>query len=369
MVRGRARGTWSVIACSLLVGAAVLVGAAQPWTDASNASVVRIGGRAFVTEVAETGVDLGDRSIAGAAGWRGEVVAVTTTGAVVRTSDAREWVAGTAVFAGAGPQCTGAVVGGLAARDDLLVAVGYRYLPPEPGDEYCETAPMVWRSRDAQTWEALAPAGLSEQDSIDVVTTDENGFVAYGSPPFVARDNENDEEDELGRGVAVWRSDDGSAWQAVLADGLSQPTRYKYQRIKSVAARAGQTLAVMSTECVGCFDDDALGAFRADDAARWSEVEPSGLQALDQANTDLIPAVAAVETGYLAFASVGAEHSDDRAPATWFSTDGERWDEVELGGPSPSGGSMDAATSTSHGVIALDSVRGELVVWRVEPLS
>jgi hypothetical protein len=369
MACGRAPHTWPVIACSLLVGAAVLVGAAQPWTGASNASVVRTGGRAFEIEVAETGVDVGDSSIAGVAEWRGEVVAVTTAGAVVRTSDARAWVTGSAVFAGAGPRCTGAAVGGLAARDDLLVAVGHRYLPPEPGDEYCGTAPMAWRSRDAQTWEALAPAALSDQDSIDVVTTDANGFVAYGSPPFVARDNQDDEEDELGRGVAVWRSDDGLAWEAVLADGLSQPTRYKYQSIKSVAARAGQTLAVMSTECVGCYDDDTLGAFRADDAGRWSEVEPSGLRGLDQANSDLIPVVAAAETGYLAFASVGAEHSDDRAPATWFSTDGERWDEVELEGPSPSGGSMDAATSTSHGVIALDSVRGELVVWRVAPRS
>jgi hypothetical protein len=364
MARGRAGRTWSVVACSLLVAAAVLVGAAQPWTGTSQASVVRTGGRAFEIEVTETGLDVGDRSIAGAAEWRGEIVAVTTAGAVVRTSDAREWVTGSAVFAGAGPQCTGAAVGGLAARDDLLVAVGHRYLPPAPGDEYCGTAPMVWRSRDAHAWEALGQAGLSEQDSIDVVTTDANGFVAYGSPRFVARDDEDDEEDELGRGVAVWRSDDGGAWETVLDDGLSQPTRYKYQSIKSVAARPGQTLAVMSTECLGCYDDDTLGAFRADDAGRWSEVEPTGLQALDQANTDLIPAVAAVETGYLAFASVGPEHSDDRAPAMWFSTDGERWDEVELEGPSP-GGSMDAATSTSHGVVALDKVRGELVVWRV----
>ncbi len=133
-----------------------------------------------------------------------------------------------------------------------------------------------------------------------------------------------------------------------------------------MAVRDDEMLAAIGTECVGCFDDDVVALWRSDGASAWQELRFSGLEALDQANSDIVPAIAATDQGYVAFASVGEDHGDDRTPAVWSSSDGERWEQAALVGPSPSDGSMDAAASTQHGVVALDSTLRGLVVWRVE---
>ena len=151
------------------------------------------------------------------------------------------------------------------------------------------------------------------------------------------------------------------------AEGLSKPAEYSYQSVNSVAARGdGGMLAALAVECLGCFHDDVVAFWRSDGARAWQEVAASGLDALDQASSDIVPAVAATRDRYLAFASVGKDHADDRTPTMWQSTDGARWEGIRLAGPPPSDGAMDAATAWSGGVVALDSTRRGLVVWRVD---
>jgi hypothetical protein len=349
---------------TLVVVAAILMAAARPWSSDSGSSRLQVGGVPLEAEVIETGVGLDRGAVAGVVEWRGALVAVTSAGAVTRSPDVQRWekVAATGFTPPGRDACRGDAVGSIAAGKELLIAVGEQYVPPEPSEEYCETRLRVWRSRDAATWEVVESVGIEDTDRVDAVMADTAGFLAFGSAPVP----ENEASPEHGRGVTLWRSTDGQSWERVPTEDLSKPGEYKYQSIKSIAARGTHTLAVMSTECVECFDDDVLGAFRSDGGGRWSELKLSGLDALDQANSDLIPAVAATSQGYFAFASVGEEHSDNREPAAWFSADGARWDELALDGPSPSSGSMDAAASTSRGVVALDNTRSGLVVWRVQ---
>jgi hypothetical protein len=209
----------------------------------------------------------------------------------------------------------------------------------------------------------VEPSGLAETDRVDTVVSDATGFLAFGS----SRVPESDDGEPVGRGLIVWRSIDGVTWGVLPTQGLSKPAEYKYQSVSSVALRDDRMLAATGTECIDCFDDHALAFWRSEGTEAWTELTVSGIDdALDQANTDIVPAVAATSQGYLAFASVGKEHSDDRTPALWSSPDGERWEQSELEGPSPIDGSIDVAIASSRGVVALDATRSGLVVWRVE---
>jgi hypothetical protein len=322
----------------------------------------------------ETGVAIGGSSVAGVAEWRGELVAVTAAGVVVRSADAQSWERIPARgFTPPPPderegeregeeECTGDAVRGLAARNDLLVAVGERAFPPEPGDDYCDARLKLWRSTDATTWTMVEPSGLAETDRVDAVVSHPAGFLAFGFPRVADRD----EDEPEGTGLTVWRSNDGVTWEVLPTAGLSKPGEYKYQFVNSVAVRGDGMLAAIGTECVDCFDDHNRALWRSDSPSSWQELRFSGLDQLDHANSDIVPTVAATSEGYLAFASVGEDHSDDRAPAMWTSSDGQRWEVTELDGPSPSGGSIDAAITTSRGAVALDNTRVGLVVWRVD---
>jgi hypothetical protein len=372
MPLGRAGRTGFVVGGVVAVGIAVVAGLAQPWSSPSASAGVgiRAAGGGGSTEVVETGLALGGYSIAGVAEWRGDLVAITGAGAVARSPDARRWEEVPATgFAPPerdgrdGEECAGDAVRGLAARNGLLVAVGQRAVPPEPGDDYCDARLKLWRSSDATTWEAAEPSGLAETDHVDAVVSDAAGFLAFGS----SRVADRDKDESRGRGLTVWRSSDGVTWEVLPTEGLSKPGEYKYQAVNSVAVRGERMLAAIGTECVDCYDDHVVALWRSDGVGAWQELKFSGLDALDQANSDIVPAVAATTQGYLAFASVGEEHSEDRTPALWSSTDGQEWEASELEGPSPSGGSMDAAITTSRGAVALDNTRVGLVVWRVEP--
>jgi hypothetical protein len=360
----------SRLVAGAVVGAAVAFGAgiAQPW--ASESGGVSPGGGG-ATEVVETGIAL-DYHMAGVAEFQGGIVGLSSGGEVVRSRDGRAWervsasgfTPRTSTRREDGEACAGDTVRGVAARNGLLVAVGARSVPPEPGDDYCDARLELWRSSDATTWEPVQPSGLSETDSVDTVVADASGFLAFGYSRTPRAEDEGDEEQ--GRGLNLWRSADGASWETVPTEGLSKPAEYKYQFVNSVAVHNDRMLAAIGTECVDCYDDDVVALWRSDGASAWQELRFSGLGALDQANSDIVPAVAATDQGYVAFASVGKDHGDDRTPAVWSSSDGERWEQAALVGPSPSDGSMDAAASTQHGVVALDSTRRGLVVWRVE---
>ena len=66
---------------------------------------------------------------------------VPATGFIPRTTTRREY----------GEACAGDTVGGVAAGNGLLVAVGAQAVDPEPGDEYCDARRRVWVSNDAAT--------------------------------------------------------------------------------------------------------------------------------------------------------------------------------------------------------------------------
>ena len=377
MPLGGAGRSWFVAGAVVAAAVAFGAGIAQPWASESGSGGVPTGRASFAgvaaTEVVETGIAL-EYHVAGVVEWRDELVALTSGGEVVHSGDGRAWEAIPASgFASRdrargqgeeGEACAGDSVRGVAARDGLLVAVGARAVPPEHGDDYCDARLKLWRSGDATTWEPVEPSGLAETDTLDTVVADTSGFLAFGYSRASHAQDAGDEEQ--GRGLTVWRSSDGVTWEPVPTEGLSKPTAYKYQFVNSIAVRDDRLLAAIGTECVGCYDDDVVALWRSDGASAWQELRFSGLEALDQANSDIVPAVAATNQGYVAFASVGKDHGDDRTPAVWSSIDGEQWDETELAGPSPSNGSMDAAASTHHGVVALDSTLRGLVVWRVE---
>ena len=359
----------TVVAVALAAGA----GLAQPWVGGPGAARVPTGG-AGVAEVVETGIPLRSR-LAGVAPFGGELVAVTGSGEVMRSHDGRSWrqVPATGFMPRAttrrenGEACAGDTVGGVAGANGLLVAVGEQAVDPEPGDEYCDARRKVWVSNDAATWRAVEPSGLAATDVLDTVVGDSSGFLAFGPARPLRSDGSDDGDGEArGRGVQLWRSADGVSWETVPTDGLSKASEYKYQSVHGVAASGDRMLAALAVECLDCFDDDVLALWRSDGEAAWQELDVSGLDALDQANSDIIPAVAATQDGYLAFASVGKDHADDRTPTMWRSADGREWQETRLPGPSPSGGRMDVAIAWSGGVIALDSTRDGLVVWRVE---
>jgi hypothetical protein len=370
MPLGRAGRKWFVAAAVVTACVAVGAGLAQPW--ASEPGAGRPPGGAFDTDAVETDIAL-DYHVVGVTELRGELVALTSGGEVVRSRNGRAWEKVTA--SGFTPRrrardvdgeaCAGDAVRGVAAWNGLLLAVGQRAVPPEPGDEYCDARLRVWVSTDATTWNAVEPSGLAETDAVDTVVADTSGFLAFGYTRPAPSEGGDEEDEEQGRGLVVWRSLDGTTWQAVPTDGLSRPTEYKYQAVNSVAVRGDRMLAAAGVECVGCFDDDVVALWRSDGEGAWQELKFSGLDALDQANSDIIPAVAATKGGYLLFASVGRDHGDDRTPALWSSADGRRWNESALTGPSPSDGAMDAATAWSRGVVALDSTRQGLVVWLV----
>lgn len=367
MPRARAGRPWFLGAGVVVVaGSAALLGVAQPWSSGDSGSRVEAGGVSFDVEVVETGLDLGGHQVAGVVEWRGDLLAVSTGGAVVRSPDGRRWenVAATGFAPRHGDDCVGDAVGGIAAANDVLVAVGQRYVPPDPGDDYCETRLKLWRSPEGTAWEVVEPSGLGETDRVETVVTHAGGVLAFGSSPFPSAQN----DEEQGLGVTVWRSLDAQAWEAVPTRGSSKPTEYKYQFASSVASKGDGMLAAFGTECLECYDDHVLALWRSDGANQWQELKVSGLDALDQANSDIVPVVARVSQGFVAFASVGPDHSyEKRTPAIWFSSDGERWEAAEMDGPPPDSGSMDAALGTTRGVVALDNTRRGLVVWRVVP--
>lgn len=365
-----------VIAAAVALGAVV----AQPWVSESGSAQVQAGSaspRALgATEVVETGIALHDH-VAAVTEFQGDLVAVTGGGEVVRSRDGRAWqkVPATGFTPRSrarresGEACAGDSVRGVTARNGLLVAVGAQAVPPEPGDEHCDARLKLWVSRDAATWSAVDPVGLAPTDTLDTVVADTSGILAFGysrAPQTGNAGDQEEDDEEHGRGLQLWRTADGITWETVPTDGLSKPTEYKYQSVNSVAVRGDGMLAALGVECAGCFDDHVVALWRSGGVSNWQELAFSGLDALDQANSDIVPAVAATNQGYMAFASVGRDHDDDRTPTVWTSTDGARWDATELLGPPPSDGAMDAATAWSRGVVAVDNTRRGLVVWRIE---
>ena len=116
-------------------------------------------------------------------------------------------------------------------------------------------------------------------------------------------------------------------------DGLDHTdTEEDGESIESLAVVDDMMLVVR--EATG-LDDSRLSLLRGT-LGEFEELEPTGLDALDLPNSDIIPAVTAVDGQFVLFASVPVEGGDDfgeRIPTLFTSPDGETWTATELTAP------------------------------------
>ncbi len=248
------------------------------------------------------------------------------------------------------------VVDVLASDDETLLAIGHQ--EEFVADVIPTTSTQVWRSTDGTTWEALDAEGFeSGTDTVKVtalIADPEGGWVAGG---------EIDDGDQTR--LTLWHSVDGLRWEEVRVDGLDQPeTEEDGESIESLAVVFDMMLVVR--EATG-LDDSRLTLLRGT-GGEFQELEPTGLDALELPNSDVIPAVAAVDDQFVLFASVPVDDGDEfgeRIPTLFTSPDGETWTATELDGPTlldPF--SLQALSATDRGAIGLTEGDEVLDVWR-----
>ncbi len=187
-----------------------------------------------------------------------------------------------------------------------------------------------------------------------LIADPEGGWVAGG---------EIDDGDQTR--LTLWHSVDGLRWEEVRVDGLDQPeTEEDGESIESLAVVFDMMLVVR--EATG-LDDSRLTLLRGT-GGEFQELEPTGLDALELPNSDVIPAVAAVDDQFVLFASVPVDDGDEfgeRIPTLFTSPDGETWTATELDGPTlldPF--SLQALSATDRGAIGLTEGDEVLDVWR-----
>lgn len=248
------------------------------------------------------------------------------------------------------------VVDVLASDDETLLAIGHQ--EELVADVIPTTSTLVWRSDDGATWESVDVEGFafgSDTVTVTAVIADpEGGWVAGGQI-----------DDGSQTTLTLWHSDDGERWEVVAAEGLDHTdTEEDGESIESLAVVDDMMLVVR--EATG-LDDSRLSLLRGT-LGQFEELEPTGLDALDLPNSDVIPAVTAVDDQFVLFASVPIEGGDDfgeRIPTLFTSPDGETWAASELDGPmllDPF--SLQALTATDNGAIGLTEGDEVLDVWR-----
>jgi hypothetical protein len=248
------------------------------------------------------------------------------------------------------------VVDVLASDGDTLLAIGHQ--EELVADVIPTTSTRVWRSEDGETWEALDTEGFesgSDTVSVTAVIADpEGGWTAGG---------EIDDGNQVR--LTLWHSADGERWDEVEVEGLDHTdTEEDGESLESIAV-TGDTMLVVR-EATG-LDDERLSLLRGR-SGDFTELEPSGLDALDLPNSDVIPTVTVVDSQFVLFASVPVEGGDEfgeRTPTLFTSPDGETWTASELDGPTlldPF--SLQALTATDQGAIGLTEGEDVLDVWR-----
>lgn len=248
------------------------------------------------------------------------------------------------------------VVDVLASDDETLLAIGHQ--EELVADVIPTTSTLVWRSDDGATWESVDVEGFaSGSDTVTVtavIADPEGGWVAGGEI-----------DDGSQTTLTLWHSDNGERWEVVAVEGLDHTdTEEDGESIESLAVVDDMMLVVR--EATG-LDDSRLSLLRGT-LGQFEELEPTGLDALDLPNSDVIPAVTAVDDQFVLFASVPIEGGDDfgeRIPTLFTSPDGETWAASELDGPmllDPF--SLQALTATDNGAIGLTEGDEVLDVWR-----
>jgi hypothetical protein len=248
------------------------------------------------------------------------------------------------------------VVDVLAADGSTLLAVGHQ--EEFVADVIPTEFPVVWRSDDGETWDQLNVEGLeSGTDTVSLtaaIADPEGGWIAGG---------EVDDGNQVR--LALWHSDDGETWEEVPVEGLDHTdTEEEGESLVSLAVVDDTMLVVR--EATG-LDDSHLSLLRGTDG-EFEELDPSGLEALDLPNEDVLPGVTAVDGQFVLFASVPADDGEEfgeRIPTLFTSDDGEAWTAAELDGPTlldPF--SLQALVATDGGAIGLTEGEDTLDVWR-----
>jgi hypothetical protein len=247
------------------------------------------------------------------------------------------------------------VVDVLAADGDTLLAIGHQ--EELVADVIPTEFPVAWVSGDGDAWQQLDVQGLeSGTDTVRVtalIADPEGGWTAGG---------EVDDGNQVR--LALWHSDDGEGWDEVDVEGLDQTdTEEDRESLVSLAVVDDTMLVVRKVTGV---DDERLSLVRGT-GGEFEELEPDGLDELDLPNSDIIPAVTAIDGRFVLFASVEAGDGEfgERTPTLFTSTDGETWDAAELDGPAlldPF--SLQALVATDGGAIGLTEGEDALTVWR-----
>ena len=245
----------------------------------------------------------------------------------------------------------------LSSDDDALLALGHE--EDLVADVEPSTRPIAWRSTDGDTWEEFDPVGLDYGTSLVTFTAltrdGDGGFLAGG---------EVDDGDQTQ--LLLWSSRDGRSWDDVGAQGLDHPDDEEVgEHLVGLAVVGDTQLAVR--EATG-LDDSTLSLLRSTDDGEFEELDPTGLDALDLPNSDIIPTVAAVGDSFAMFASVPVEPGNDfgeRTPTVFTSTDGEDWTATALDGPTlPDPFFVQAITGAADGAVAVAEGEDALNVWR-----
>ncbi|MGQ0803254.1 MAG: hypothetical protein ACT4PI_05265 [Actinomycetota bacterium] len=342
------------------------------------------GGPAGV-EFTEAPVDVEADYINGVVAWKDGFVAVTGSGVVLRSPDGERWdtVDTTGLDDDADPDADADAepiirtdLSGITAGDGFLLAAGARSVGT--GEDDARFVPMVWRSADGETWQQLETSGLTAR-YLDAIVASDGAFFAFGTeevpaPPGLESEEDIEEEEGEGAGApmtvdvtSVFRSEDGEEWEAV-GDPVTPAGENSSEGLGAVAANGGRLLVSLGAECYDCYDDFSNALYRSEDDGRsWQELDDTGLDDLDLANTDAIPRVVGFDSGFVAVGT--SEDGDDTVATLWRSADGEKWtDKTHLGGPRDYeyAADIDAMAATKTGVIILELRGDELAVWQVE---
>ncbi len=247
------------------------------------------------------------------------------------------------------------------------------------GEDEVRTTPVVWRSEDGDKWQQLETNGLTAR-YLDAIVTSGGAFLAFGAeevpaPPGLESEEDLEEEEGAETGepemvyvTSVWRSEDGEQWTAVGGDPVTPAGENSSEGLGAVAVNGDRVVVSLGAECYGCYDDFSNALYRSEDDGRsWQELDDTGLDDLDLANTDVIPRVVSFDSGFVAVGT--SEDGDDTVATLWRSADGETWTgKTQLGGPREYeyAADIDAMAATETGVIILELRGDELAVWRVE---
>ncbi|WP_024286643.1 hypothetical protein [Cellulomonas sp. KRMCY2] len=231
----------------------------------------------------------------------------------------------------------GATISDAVSVDGRAVVVG---CPVDAGAVGAPAELPVWLSDDASTWRrASGPAATSDGQPVgclDQVVATPHGLFAHG--------------------LALLRSDDGSAWEPVTLD----PDLVSAGSVDAVFAVGDRVTVLVSRASLA--ESTVASLYSTTDGAVWIKAPDSAAALFDDAG---VADVVATADGLLA---VGASPGGQLVPtaAAWVSADGLAWQRVTPQGAGFGDCYMIATTETASGFVAVGSCpfeTGLMAVW------